>query len=252
MFDLSTYLGLPTNASVHGHEIDFMLGLVHWLMILLFVFWAPFFIYTLIRFRKKRNPVASYTGMKSKWNTYLEVGVVCAEIGLLFGFAFPQWAFLKQEFPVESESIVVHVVAEQFAWNIHYPGPDGLFGTRRADLVNTRLNPLGLDPNDPNGQDDITTVNEFHLPVDQPVIVHLTSKDVIHSFSLPHMRVKQDAIPGLSIPVWFQPTTTGEYEIACAQLCGPSHYRMRGYLTVETRAEFDAWLADEAAKRQGS
>jgi len=250
MFDLSSYLGLPPDASAYGHEIDFMMGLVHWLMLLLFVFWAPFFIYTLIRFRKKRNPTANYHGIKSKWSTYVEVGVVAAEVGLLFGFAFPQWAFLKNEFPEEEEATVVHVVAEQFAWNVHYPGPDGEFGERRPELVDTRLNPLGLDRDDPNAQDDVTTVNELHLPVDTPIIVHLTSKDVIHSFALPHMRVKQDAIPGLSIPIWFEAAETGEFEIACAQLCGLSHYRMRGYLTVETEEEFAAWLAEEAADQQ--
>ncbi len=249
MFDLSKYLGLPLDASAHGHEIDFMMGLVHWLMLALFLFWAPFFLYTLFRFRKKRNPAASYTGVTSRFSTYLEVGVVLAEVVLLFGFAFPQWAFIKNEFPPEESATVVHVVAEQFAWNIHYAGPDGLFGARKPELVDTQINPLGLDPDDPNGQDDITTINELHLPVDKPVVVHLSSKDVIHSFALPVMRVKQDAIPGLVIPVWFTPVQTGDFEIGCAQLCGLSHYRMRGYLTIETQAEFDAWLQEMAAQK---
>lgn len=247
MFDLSKYLGMPFDASAHGYQIDFMMGLVHWLMLFLFLIWAPFFIYTLIRFRKKKNPIASYVGTKSKMSTYLEVGVVVAEVVLLFGFAFPQWAYLKNDFPPEEEATRVHVIAEQFAWNFHYPGPDGIFGQRRPDLVDTSLNPLGLDPDDPNGEDDITTVNEFHLPVNKPVIVMLSSKDVIHSFALPTMRVKQDAIPGLTIPVWFEPIHTGEWEISCAQLCGLSHYRMRGFITVESEAEYAAWLEEMAA-----
>lgn len=247
MFDLSKYLGMPFDASSHGYQIDFMMGLVHWLMLFLFLIWAPFFIYTLIRFRKKKNPVANYVGTKSKMSTYLEVGVVVAEVALLFGFAFPQWAYLKNEFPPEEEATHVHVVAEQFAWNFHYPGPDGIFGQRSSDLVDTALNPLGLDPDDPNGQDDIATVNELHLPVNKPVIIQLSSKDVIHSFALPTMRVKQDAIPGLTIPVWFEPIHTGEWEISCAQLCGLSHYRMRGFITVESEEEFAAWLEEMAA-----
>ncbi|HMB90730.1 MAG TPA: cytochrome c oxidase subunit II [Rhodothermales bacterium] len=247
MFDLSKYLGMPFDASSHGYQIDFMMGLVHWLMLFLFLIWAPFFIYTLVRFRKKKNPVANYVGSKSKMSTYLEVGIVVAEVVLLFGFAFPQWAYLKNEFPPEEEATRVHVVAEQFAWNFHYPGPDGIFGQRSPDLVDTALNPLGLNPDDPNGQDDIATVNELHLPVNKPVIVMLSSKDVIHSFALPTMRVKQDAIPGLTIPVWFEPIHTGEWEISCAQLCGLSHYRMRGFITVESEEDFAAWLEEMAA-----
>jgi cytochrome c oxidase subunit 2 len=143
----------------------------------------------------------------------------------------------------------VHVVAEQFAWNVHYPGPDGVFGAREIALVDPVTNPLGLKTDDPAARDDIVTMNELHLPVDRPAIVHLTSKDVIHSFALPVMRVKQDVIPGLSIPVWFVPTQTGEYEIACAQLCGIGHYRMRGYLTIHTAEEYAAWLAQAAPEQ---
>lgn len=247
MFDLSDLLGMPENAAAHGGEIDHMMGLVHWLMLALFVFWAPFFLYTLYRFRQKKNPVASYTGITSKWNTYLEVGVVVAEVVLLFGFAFPQWAYLKNDFPAEEEATVVDLISEQFAWNFHYPGPDGEFGRRSVDLIDVQLNPIGLDPDDPNGEDDIVTSKELFLPVDKPAIIRITSKDVIHSFALPHFRVKQDAIPGIEIPVFFTPTKTGDYEISCAQLCGPSHYSMRGFITIQTQEEFDAWQAEMAA-----
>ena len=245
MFDLSNYLGLPENAATHGAELDFTLGLVHWLMLLLFLIWAPFFLYTLWRFRQKRQPVASYTGTKSRASTFLEVGVVVAEVVLLFGFAFPQWALLKHDFPAAEEATVVHVIAEQFAWNVHYPGPDGVFGRRDVNLLDVQTNPLGIDPDDPAAADDVTTINDLTLPLGRPVIVHLTAKDVIHSFALPVMRVKQDAIPGLDIPIWFEPTKTGEWEIACAQLCGLSHFRMRGFLTVLEPAEYDAWLAEQ-------
>lgn len=242
MPDLSPYLGMPINAASHGGEIDNMMSLVHWLMILLFVIWTPYFIYVLIRFRQKRNPKASYTGAKGKFSSFLEIGVVLAEAILLIGFAFPIWASLKQDFPVEDASTVVHVVAEQFAWNIHYAGPDGVFGRRDVNLIDTDSNPLGLDRNDPYAADDIHSINELHLPVNKPVIVHLTSKDVIHSFALPSMRVKQDVIPGINIPVWFKPIRTGDYEISCAQLCGLGHFRMRGYLTIHTEGEFQSWI----------
>jgi cytochrome c oxidase subunit 2 len=138
------------------------------------------------------------------------------------------------------------VVAEQFAWNVHYPGADGEFGRTDAKLVNPD-NPIGLDRNDPSGKDDITTINRLNLPVGKPVIVFLSSKDVVHSFGLPQMRVKQDAVPGIVQPVWFTPTATGRWDIACSQLCGIAHYRMKGIYTVQTQAQYDAWLKEEAA-----
>ena len=99
---------------------------------------------------------------------------------------------------------------------------------------------------DPAAKDDIVTLGQLHLPVNKPVIVHLTTKDVIHSFSLPIMRVKQDIIPGMRISTWFEPTRTGDWQIACAQLCGNSHFKMKGILKVETQEEFDAWLIEKA------
>jgi len=242
MLEFLHYLGLPEVASEHGPALDQMLALVHWMMFILFFIWGPFFVYTLIRFSKKRNPKASYIGAKGRLSSLQEIGVVLAEIVLLIAFAIPAWATLKEDFPKEEEAVVVHVVGEQFAWNIHYPGPDGVFGQRSAELVNAATNPLGLDFDDPNGMDDIITVNDLHLPVDKPAIIHITSKDVIHSFGLNTMRIKQDAIPGLDIPVYFRPVKTGNYEINCAQLCGLGHYRMRGKFTVHSQADYDAWV----------
>ncbi len=250
LLDISKFLGMPTEASAHAGDIDFMMAMVHWLMLLLFVGWGTFFIYTLIRFRRSNNPTASYEGTTGKYSKIQEAGVILAEATLLVGFAFPMWNTLKNEFPMAESAFEVHVIAEQFAWNIHYPGPDGVFGRREIALVDVVSNPIGLDSTDPASADDVVMVNELHLPVNRPAIVHLTSKDVIHSFSLPEMRIKQDAIPGLEIPIGFKPVKTGEFEIACAQLCGLSHYRMRGFLTVESQAEVDAWLVqmtEEAA-----
>ena len=125
-------------------------------------------------------------------------------------------------------------------------------------------NPLGLDRNDPDGKDDITTINQLNVPVDRPVLIRLSSKDVIHSFGLYEMRVKQDAIPGLQIPVWFIPTVTTadmrqkvgnpafEYEITCSQLCGLGHFRMRGFLTVQSAADYQKWMADQVKEKAGN
>jgi cytochrome c oxidase subunit 2 len=108
-------------------------------------------------------------------------------------------------------------------------------------------NPLGLDRRDPAGRDDITTINRMNLPLNKPVIVYLSTKDVVHSFGLPQMRVKQDATPGIVQPVWFTPTQTGEWDIACSQLCGLGHFRMRGVYAILPQAEYDKWLASEAS-----
>lgn len=249
----------PQIASAHGGDIDHVIGLVHWLMLALFVGWTAFFLYTLFRFSRSRHPKASYAGSKSHSSTYLEVIVGVAEAVLLIGFSIPLWADRVGEFPPESESVVVHVVGEQFAWNMHYPGKDGVFGRTDVKLIDVETNPLGLDRQDPAAKDDITTINQLHLPVGKPAIIKLSSKDVIHSFNLPHMRVKQDVNPGSVIPMWFTPTkTTAEmrqllkndefvYEIACAQLCGLGHYRMRGFLTVHTQEEYDAWITEQSA-----
>ena len=238
-------LGLPLQGSAHAAEIDQMIVLIHWLMLVLFVGWGAFFIVTLVRFRKSANPAASHEGIKAGWSKWVEAAVVLVEAAILLVFAIPAWNARVDAFPPESESVVVRVVAEQFAWNVHYPGPDNKFGRTDLRLVSSE-NPLGLDRSDPDAKDDLTTINQLNLPVDTPAIVHISSKDVIHSFALPQMRVKQDAIPGIVHNVWFTPTSTGAWEIPCSQLCGLGHYRMRGFYTIQTKAEFDAWKLEEA------
>jgi cytochrome c oxidase subunit 2 len=236
-------LGMPVAASAHAGEIDQMIVLTHWLMAVLFVGWGVYFSYVLVRFRHGANQKASYAGAKGTLSKYTEIGVVVAEVVLLAFFAIPAWARRVQS-PPDSGAVVVRVVGEQFAWNMQYPGADGRFGRTDVALV-TADNPLGLDRSDPNAKDDVTTINQLNIPVDRPILVHLTSKDVIHSFGLYEMRVKQDAVPGMEIPVWFVPTRTGEYEIVCSQLCGLGHYRMRGFMTVQTQGEYDAWMAEQ-------
>jgi len=240
------FLQIPVQASAHAAEVDQMTILVHWVMLLLFVGWGAFFLYTLVRFRQGANPKANYHGVKSHFSRYNEIGVAIIEGVLLVAFAIPVWAARVDAFPSEAESTVVRVVAEQFAWNVHYPGTDGQFGRTDIKLVDAN-NPIGLDRTDPSAKDDFNSINQLALPVDRPAIIHLSSKDVIHSFSLIQMRVKQDAVPGISIPVWFTPTMTGDWEINCSQLCGLGHYRMRGFYSIKTQADYEAWLQEQAA-----
>ena len=242
---INEFLGMPPNASEHGYQIDHIIEFSHWFMGALFIGWSAYFAFVLIRFRKRRHPKADYQGIKSGISTHLEFSVVLIEAVLLIGFAIPLWAKRVNQFPEAKDAILVHAVGQQFNWSFHLPGPDGEFGHRDIHLV-TNSNPLGLDPNDPAGKDDIVTLGELHVPINRPVIIELSSKDVIHNFALVHMRIAQDAIPGSLIPMWFKPIKTGTYEIICGQLCGLGHYGMKGTLVVDEPAEYQAWLKERA------
>ncbi|HVM62544.1 MAG TPA: hypothetical protein VMV72_16915 [Verrucomicrobiae bacterium] len=308
---LEKLLGLPISASEHAARVDRLILFVHILMVVLFVGWILFFFYTLIRFRKAKNPVADYTGVKTHASSYLEATVAIVEVLLLVGLSIPFWAWKVSAFPTDPNTVHIRVIAQQFAWNIHYPGPDGIFGRTDIKLVDEQTNPIGLDrKGDPHAKDDIVTLNQLHLPVNRPAVIEITTKDVIHSFFLPVMRVKQDAIPGMLIPIHFVPNKTSDQlredeaitvtlptsksidsyvamedykakdgsvlvkkgrsigaetaaklvengvtqvrigpryaaEIACAQLCGLGHYRMKGYLTIDTEEQFKAWMQDQ-------
>ena len=245
--DFAKFFNLPPVASAHGQEIDMMIYLVHLLMLVLFVGWAIFFVLVLFKFNKRKNPKANYHGVQNHVSNYIEIAVTIIEAILLLGFSIPFWAKQVNAYPNRPDKIELRVVAEQFAWNIHYPGKDGIFGKTDLKFFDKQSNPLGLDPKDPHGKDDVITINQLHLPIGRPVVIHLSSKDVIHCFALTVMRVKQDIIPGMSIPTWFIPTKTGSFDIGCAQLCGLGHYRMKGFLTIETQEDFDAWLDKQAA-----
>lgn len=247
MFSINKALGLLPNASEHGRAVDHLLEVCHWFMAVLFVGWTCYFFYTIFRFHKSRHPRADYHGVQSKASAHLEFSVVLIEAVLLLGFGLPLWGkrVTGDQFPDNAEAVRIHAVGEQFAWNFHYPGPDGVFGKQNTAFLSSS-NPLGIDPKDPAAQDDIVTKNEMHLINGKPTVIDISSKDVIHSFSLQHMRMCQDAIPGSRIPMWFRPIRAGEYEIVCAQLCGAGHFAMRAVMKVETKAEFDAWMKEQS------
>jgi cytochrome c oxidase subunit 2 len=239
---------MPVDASAHGAALDSLNAIIHWVMLILFLFWGAYFLYVLWRFSGKRNPKASYVGMKSHWSTYSEAGVAIVEIVLLVAFAIPLWSKWATPPQGTANLLEIRLIGEQFAWNVHYPGKDGVFGKQDVKLVSS-TNSIGLDPNDPAGKDDVVSLNELHVELNRPVLIHISSKDVIHSFSLPTMRVKQDAIPGMDVPIHFTPVLSSKgapWEIACAQLCGLGHYRMRGFLFVDTKAQLEQWMIDSA------
>ena len=247
-------LGMPVLASENGRAVDDLIIYVHWLMIALFVGWFAYFIYALLRFNSKRHPKADHHGVRSHVSNYLELGVVAAEVVLLVGFAIPLWAKASDvtKIPKDADAISIQVVAQQFAWNFRYPGKDGIFGKQDMRFV-TSDNVFGVDPGDPNGKDDIQMLNEIHVPVNKPVIVYISSKDVIHSFKIIALRVTQDAIPGMRIPTWFKATQEGRYQINCAQLCGNGHSSMSaGVVVVESQEAYDKWIAAKSASAAGA
>jgi len=245
MFSLNRLMGMPENASEHGYTIDHMLEFCHWFMLALAVGWSIFFVYTLWRFRAGKSPKADYYGVRTKASTHIEFMVVLIDVLLLIGFAVPLWSKRVLHFPT-GDAITVKVVGQQYLWNFHYPGPDGVFGRQDPTFISSS-NPLGLDPSDPRGKDDIVSLNEMHVPVNHSVILEITSKDVIHSVAIQAMRIGQDAIPGSEIPIWFKPVKIGTYEIVCAQLCGSGHSGMRGTIVVDSDADYKSWLDSMAA-----
>ncbi len=257
---MGNWLGLPLLASEHGAKIDRLILIVHVLMVVIFVGWGLFFVYSLYRFRKKKNPAASHDGVKSHASTWLEAAIVVVEIALLAGISIPFWIAEVDALPKPQENAFeVRVIAQQFLWTTHYPGADGVFGKTRIDLVDDEVNPAGIDRADPAAKDDVVS-KILRLPAGRPALIHLTSRDVIHSFAVPEFRVKQDAIPGMSIPVHFTPTMTTDqlrektgiaarnFEITCSQLCGLGHYRMLGLVMVEPEEKVAAWLEEKAAE----
>jgi len=261
MIELLRYLGLPVGISGVSGRIDEIIVIVHYLMLVLFVGWGIFFIVSLVKFRASKNKTANHKGVDSHYSSILEATVAVIEIVILFGFAFPIWAERVNDVPDSRDAEHIKVIAQQYAWNIHYPGADGKFGETRVNLVDEQDNPIGLDRNSEFGKDDFYTINQLHIPVNRKIRIDLSSKDVIHNFKLPELRVSQDAIPGMLIPVHFTATSTSEdflkttvgtlregksLEISCAQLCGLGHYRMKGYLTIHEEEDYISWLDEQA------
>lgn len=220
---------LPDQASSYAGRIDWIFYLILYITGAVFFAVQGLLVYFLVRYRKKEGVKAIYY----HGNNRLEIiwTAIPALIMIYLAFASQKtYGFIKGNPP--ENAFPVEISAEQFAWNIKYPGSDGKLGT----------------------SDDIVKVNQLHIPVDQPVRVKLISisKDgkhpVIHSFFVPEFRIKQDVVPGLPTEIWFQATKPGKFEIACAELCGLGHYRMRGFLTVHTQEGFQAWMQKEMAK----
>ena len=242
------YLGarswLPELASRHGGEIDRMLMFLlittggmailgH--LVLAFLIW---------RFSGAPKVSLRMASPRAERTWSIVIGLLMTLIaeGGVLAIGLPVWDEYYASPPPE-DALVIEVTAEQFAWNVRYPGPDGKFGRTDRTLIDA-TNALGLDRGDPAAADDVVRVNRIYLPVNRPARVRLRSKDVIHSFFVPAFRVKQDAVPGMTIDLWFVPNREGQYELACTELCGLAHYYMKGLVDVLPPDEFEAWLQE--------
>lgn len=239
----------PAKASSYAADLDFQLDVFHYAMLLIFVCWGTYFLYCLVRYRARPGVPAVYAH-KGIMGSLVPDGIILAfELFMIFVIGLPVWGRVMEQFPEEKQANVVHVVAQQFAWHFHYPGPDGVFAPRSIKLFDSVSNPLGIDWNDPAAKDDLVSLNKMHVPIGKPTLIYLTSIDVIHSFNVPAFRTKQDATPGMKVRIWFEPIMLGEFEIACAQLCGLGHYRMRGDVVVKSQEDFDAWMTKALADK---
>lgn len=235
---------LPPPGSEHAARFDGVLAAVHTDGALIFLSWLAVFAIILVRFRA-RPGVAPGRPAGQRWPLVAIAAVVVGDVWLLAGSALPVW--IARATPAPEGAVEVRVVGEQFAWNIHYPGLDGQFGRTDRALI-TAADPVGIDRTDQAATDDFVLIGVLVVPVNRDVVVHLSSKDVIHSFTLATMRVKQDITPGLPVTTWFRPIATGSWELGCSQLCGLGHYRMRALFEVRSAAAWDAFVQDEVAR----
>jgi len=214
---------LPLQGSTFAPQIDGLFLAILIITGLAFVIVEAGLIWFVIKYRGRPGRKAHYTHGNAKaevvWTAIPAVTVVA--LGLVSNH---YWKEIKGRDSIPPDAYPIAIHAKQFEWQVTYPGADGTLGTA----------------------DDFTVRNQLHVPVGRPIVVILTSEDVIHSFWVPVLRVKQDAVPGLTIRAWFQATVPGEYELGCAELCGMGHYRMRARVFVHSAAEYDAWAHQQA------
>lgn len=250
---INKLIGIPALASEHGEMVDNMLELVHWVMLILFVGWSIFLVIVFTKFRASKSQKADYYGVRGHATTHIEIGVVIVEAVLLLGFAFPLWSQQSQQYPTGKDVVKIRAVGEKFTWSFQYAGTDGALGRMDLNLIDAANgNIIGRDMKDPNGKDDFVKGGVLTLCEGRPVIIDVTSKDVIHNLALVPMRAAQDATPGVRGHLWFKPTKTGEWDIICGQLCGVGHSQMKARLVVVDAKEFDALVKEgsEDAKKK--
>ncbi|NIP60419.1 MAG: cytochrome c oxidase subunit II [Gemmatimonadetes bacterium] len=214
---------LPVNVSSYGSEVDAIFYVILWVTGIIFVLVEATLLWFAFRYRHRAGREADH--IHGNWKIEVVWTAIPFLIVIILGaMSWGPWSAIKSEARFPDAGLELGVHAAQFEWTVTYPGPDGRLGTG----------------------DDFDKRNQLHVPAGRPVRVHLSSEDVIHSFFLPHFRVKQDVVPGMELSTWFEASEPGEYELACAELCGTGHTRMKASVTVHTPEEFQAWHRAEA------
>ena len=241
----------PAPAASHGAAIDRQFNLTLWIVAIAFAGAQVALAFVVWRYRGTAGSRAVHNDGNVRFELIC-LGVTAFVFVALAVLGQSVWAGLRIAAAPEG-ALEVEVIAQQFVWNFRYPGSDGKFGDTNPALYDDENNsptarpgPAGIDSKDPAGKDDLVSVGVLAVPLGRPVKLIIKSKDVTHSFFVPELRIKQDAVPGLKIALNFTPTRAGRFEIACAELCGLSHHRMRGFLEIREAAEFEKWLADKA------
>lgn len=232
---------LPRVASEHGPGVDRMIAYLLIATGVVFVTGHLVLIWLLWRYRASRNEAYRPASPRTEW-VWALVPVLAMTLiaeGGVFAIGIPVWSQVYSDPP--KDALVVEVCGKQFEWLVRYPGRDGTFGRVDPKLVDSNANPLGLDQSDPAAKDDIVA-RTLTIPAGRRVVVKLRSHDVLHSFSIPEFRIKQDVVPGFTATTQFTGTVPGTYEIACVELCGLGHPRMRAVCNVKTREQFERWL----------
>jgi len=248
--DMLTFF--PENVSTFGAQLDSIFALIYWFSVATFFLTYGLLVIFMVKYRYNENRKAYYFHgnnlMEFTWTLLPTIFFV--GLGLWSDGA---WSKTKYASRVPKPDVEIDVLGYQsgFGWQFRYAGPDGVFGNKDREQI-TIANPFGIDSNDMHGKDDFVIISPggarpipIHLPVDKNILVNLSSNDVLHSFFLPNFRVKQDALPGQWIKVWFNGSKIGTYELACAELCGTGHYNMRGQVFIDSQADYDKWLDEQ-------
>ncbi len=226
--------------------MDTTINITFWITGTVYVAILLFVAYCVFRFRHREGIKAAYEPENNKLELWLTIGTAVCVAAMLAPGLIVWYDFVT----VPKDAANVEVVGQQWSWNYRLPGKDGVLG--KSDTRNVSSdNPLGIDSNDPHGQDDIVIeADALHLPVGKPVKMLLRSIDVLHDFYVPQFRAKMDIVPGMVTYFWFVPTRTGTYEVLCAELCGVGHHTMRGTVIVDDESAYQAWLKEQQTFQQ--
>jgi len=216
---------MPDNVvSTYGQTLDNLWLVILWVTGIVFFATEIVLLVFMVKYRHREGRKAEYIHGSNKAE-FIWTSITFVIVMVLAVYSKGIWDEIRDQDLIPADAYEIQMLATQFEWNANYTGADGLFDTA----------------------DDFISRNVLHIPVGRPVVVQLMAQDVIHSFFLPEFRVKQDAVPGMITPVWFEATQTGEYTLACAELCGLGHYTMGGTVIVHTEADFQDWLAEQQA-----